>query len=74
MDLVDVRSINSVFDRHGYLHQNDTVIDCPNLYSVLVDIFNMTRKQALNAGPYAKMSPENTAELVLNWLLNLYDM
>ena len=70
MDLVELTTVEGVFERHGFPASKDTFIDAPVLYSILVDIFVLTR----NTETTRNINKEQTAELVLNWILNLYDV
>ncbi len=70
VDLVELSTVEGVFERHGYPASRDSVIDAPGLYSILVDVFVLTR----NTEVTRNINKEQTAELVLNWILNLYDV
>ncbi|KAK2194144.1 hypothetical protein NP493_2g13047 [Ridgeia piscesae] len=74
LDLVDIHVIRSVFERHGYVGPMvDTVIDSTALYSLLVDVFTMSRKGSVSS-VMSQLNADTAAELLLNLLLNLYDV
>jgi len=74
VDLVDIHVIRSVFERHGYVGPMvDTVIDSTALYSLLVDVFTMSRKGSVSS-VMSQLNADTAAELLLNLLLNLYDV
>ena len=69
VDQVDLNTLCSAFDRQDVPTSHDAVIDVDNLWGLLLEVFTINRKTT-------SVSPdsEHLAELVLNWLLNLYDM
>lgn len=70
LDLVDIRTINVVFARYGYHSEGNDVIDCSSLQTILVEIYNTNRVQ--NHSIHIT-NLETTAEIMLNWLLNMFD-
>lgn len=74
VDLVDIHVVRSVFERHGYVGcMVNTVIDSTGLYSLLVDVFTMSRKCSVSS-VMSQLNADTAAELLLNLLLNLYDV
>lgn len=72
MDLVDLATLTSVFERHGYSGHEQPNLDSPALGRILLDLFRLSKNRS-NATT-SKMNTETTAELAMNWLLNLYDV
>ena len=70
VDLVDIRTINVVFARYGYHSEDNAGIDCSSLQTILVDLYNTNRVQ--NHSVHVT-NLETTAEIMLNWLLNMFD-
>ncbi len=68
VDLVNLGTISSVFERNGF-SGGDVVMDVAGLTSVLTDIYALSRKDLTFKG-----TSQDMAQLVLNWLLNLYDV
>ena len=64
--------MTNVFKQHGYQPQKDTVLDCVELERILVDVFYSAKHQLL--GETGKLNADQSAEMALNWLLNLYDV
>ena len=74
VDLVDIHVIRSVFERHGYVARTAaTFVDGTALYSLLVDVFTMCRKCSVSS-VISHLNTDTAAELLLNLLLNLYDV
>ena len=65
---MDLHTISSVFERHGYGAHTDLTMDLLELDSILTDICRKTKKDRL-----AVFDPDLTAELMLNVLLNMFD-
>ena len=67
---MELATVEGVFERHGFPASRDKVVDAPGFYRILVDIFVLTR----NTEAPGNVNNEQSAELVLNWILNLYDV
>ena len=70
VDLVELTTVEGVFERHGFSANRDPFVDAPSLYNVLLDIFVLTRYTDATR----RIDKEQAAELLLNWMLNLYDV
>ena len=70
VDLVELATVEGVFERHGFPGSRDSFVDAPGLYNILLDIFVLTR----NTDATRRIDIEQAAELLLNWMLNLYDV
>ena len=70
VDLVELATVEGVFERHGFPASRDSFVDAPTLYNILLDIFVLTR----NTDATRRIDKEQAAELLLNWILNLYDV
>ncbi len=70
VDFVDLPTVEGVFERHGFPASQDTIVDASGLYNILVDIFLLIR----NTESTRNKNKEQSAELLLNWILNLYDV
>ncbi len=70
MEQVQLNTIEGVFERHGYPASSEgAALDAPSLYNVLLEIFSLSR------GRYAAhFDKHQAAEILLNWVLNLYNM
>ena len=62
VDLVELTTVEGVFERHGYPASRDAYVDAPGLYSILLDIFVLTR----NTDATRNIDKEQAAELLLN--------
>lgn len=67
--LVDLTSITSAIDHHmGSLSKQDYIVDAFQLRDIIYEIFLMTR-----SGGRSKLNVSDCTDLLLNWILNIYD-
>ena len=72
VDMLEINTISMVLDRHGYgVGSGDTRIRCPELQKLLSDLYNLCRKSAPSIN--GNINADTSAELLLNFMLNLYD-
>ncbi|XP_013410971.1 dystrophin-like, partial [Lingula anatina] len=69
LDLITLPMISRAFDDHGWSSSQDSVITCGELETVIMDIFYKTRR-----GKPGSLTIEQSTEILLNWLLNMYDI
>ena len=69
MDVVDLSIINAAFEQHGFRYHNDTVMDPIQLYNIIYEVYFLTKSQGRSS-----LDVDVCSELLLNWILNLYDM
>ena len=72
MDLVELSTLTTVFERHGYGNREKTTLGATALWRLLLELFKQTPERT-SAGVTARMNVETVAELVMNWVLNLFD-
>ncbi|XP_038068197.1 dystrophin-like isoform X2 [Patiria miniata] len=70
LDLVDISTISSSFDQHGFRHHNDIVLDVVQLRSIIYEVFYVTYSRRHSS----MVDVGSSTDLVLNWIYNLYDM
>ncbi len=65
-----MNTIEGVFECHGYpASAESAALDAPSLYSILLETFSLSR------GKYVThFNKHQAAEILLNWVLNLYNM
>ncbi|CAH1774577.1 unnamed protein product [Owenia fusiformis] len=68
LDLLDIHTIHEVFEARGIKDDEDPVLDI----SELTDILNQMLYDAKLG--YKNLRPDQASDLLLNWILNLYDM
>ena len=62
--------VTDVFEEHGLRGQNDRLIDVPDMVVVLSTLYSRISKASEGA---SGLNVGLTADLCLNWLLNVYD-
>ena len=73
VDLVDLKTFTTVMARHDLHNTIDVSLDYSKLYTILVQTFDLTKKQTFGGGLGSKLQTDTCAEILLNWLLNLFD-
>lgn len=71
MDLIDLESVNKVFDSPTPVKSDaDSTISVPDIVSHLVSLYEPL---AIHAPSSRSVNIPLSVDLVLNWLLNVYD-